>query len=72
VFAGEEQPGAMERLVIRIEREVDTSLREEVTRRVREAVSLRPEVEFVARGALYDHERSIKTKRIVDLRAKAE
>lgn len=70
VFAGEERPGAMERLVIRIEREVDTSLQEEVTRRVREAVSLRPEVEFVARGTLYDHERSIKTKRIVDLRAK--
>lgn len=72
VFAGEERPGAMERLVIRIEREANTSLQEEVTRRVREAVSLRPEVEFVARGALYDHERSIKTKRIIDLRAKAE
>jgi phenylacetate-CoA ligase len=72
VFAGEERPGAMERLVIRIEREVDTSLQEEVTRRVREAVSLRPEVEFVARGTLYDHERSIKTKRIVDLRPKEE
>jgi phenylacetate-CoA ligase len=72
VFAGEERPGAMERLVIRIEREADTSLQEEVTRRVRAAVSLRPEVEFVARGTLYDHERSIKTKRIVDLRAKAE
>jgi phenylacetate-coenzyme A ligase PaaK-like adenylate-forming protein len=51
---------------------VDTSLQEEVTRRVREAVSLRPEVEFVARGTLYDHERSIKTKRIVDLRPKEE
>jgi phenylacetate-coenzyme A ligase PaaK-like adenylate-forming protein len=43
-------------------------LREEVTRCVREAVSLRPEVEFVARGALYDQERSIKAKRVVDLR----
>jgi phenylacetate-CoA ligase len=72
VFAGEELPGGMERLVIRIEREADNSFQEEVTRRVREAVSLRPEVEFVARGTLYDHERSIKTKRIVDLRTKAE
>ena len=70
VFAGEDAPGAMERLVIRIEQDEseDTRLREEVTRRVREAVSLRPEVEFVARGALYDHERSIKAKRVLDLR----
>ena len=69
VFADEDRPGAMERLVIRIEREADTVLRDEVTRRVREAVSLRPEVEFVARGTLYDHERSIKAKRVLDLRA---
>jgi len=70
VFAAEERPGAMERLVIRIEQDVDTSLHEDVVRRVREAVSLRPEVEFVARGTLYDHERSIKAKRIIDLRNK--
>jgi hypothetical protein len=37
---------------------------------VREAVSLRPEIEFVARGLIYDHEQSIKTKRVVDLRNK--
>jgi phenylacetate-CoA ligase len=70
VFAAEERPGGMERLVIRIEREADTTLQEEVTRRVREAVSLRPEVEFVSCGTLYDHEHSIKTKRIVDLRTR--
>jgi phenylacetate-coenzyme A ligase PaaK-like adenylate-forming protein len=68
VFADEDRPGAMERLVIRIEREADTILQDEVTRRVREAVSLRPEVEFVARGVLYDHELSIKAKRVLDLR----
>jgi phenylacetate-coenzyme A ligase PaaK-like adenylate-forming protein len=68
VFAGADRPGAMERLVIRIERDADVSLREEVTRCVRQAVSLRPEVEFVVRGALYDQERSIKAKRVVDLR----
>jgi phenylacetate-CoA ligase len=72
VIAGDDRPGAMERLVIRIERETDAALAEEVTRRVRAAVSLRPEVEFVARGALYDQERSIKAKRVLDLRPKSE
>jgi phenylacetate-CoA ligase len=68
VFADAGAPNAMERLVIRIEREEDSGLRYDVIRRVREAVSLRPEIEFVARGAIYDHEQSIKTKRVVDLR----
>jgi phenylacetate-CoA ligase len=72
VLAGPERPGAMERLVIRIEHGPDDVLREEVTQRVRAAVSLRPEVELVARGTLYDQERSIKTKRVVDLRDKAD
>jgi phenylacetate-coenzyme A ligase PaaK-like adenylate-forming protein len=74
VFADADRPGAMERLMIRIEQGggADASLREEVARRVRAAVSLRPEVEFVARGALYDQERSIKAKRVLDLRAKVE
>jgi len=55
-------------LVIRIECDADDGLRDEVARRVRGAVSLRPEVEFVARGVLYDQERSIKAKRVLDLR----
>jgi phenylacetate-coenzyme A ligase PaaK-like adenylate-forming protein len=60
--------------VIRIERDkgTDAALREQVTQRVRAAVSLRPEVEFVARGALYDQERSIKARRVLDLRAKMD
>ena len=58
-------------MVIRIEHAEDAGLREAAIARVREAVSLRPEIEFVARGALYDHEQSIKTRRVVDLR-KAE
>jgi phenylacetate-coenzyme A ligase PaaK-like adenylate-forming protein len=70
VFAAASAPDAMERLVIRIERDADVAVRDDVIRRVREAVSLRPEVEFVACGALYDHERSIKARRIVDLRSK--
>jgi phenylacetate-CoA ligase len=72
VFAPEERSGAMERLIVRIERERDPDLGEEVMRRVRAAVSLRPDVEFVARGALYDEARSIKAKRVIDLRTKAE
>jgi phenylacetate-coenzyme A ligase PaaK-like adenylate-forming protein len=66
---------AMDRLVIRIEQGASdwaasdaATLGAEIARRVREAVSLRPEVEFVARGELYDHERSIKAKRVLDLR----
>jgi phenylacetate-coenzyme A ligase PaaK-like adenylate-forming protein len=70
VFAGEERPGTMERLIVRIERESDAAFADQVTQRVRAAVSLRPEVEFVARGVLYDQERSIKAKRVVDLRQK--
>jgi phenylacetate-coenzyme A ligase PaaK-like adenylate-forming protein len=68
VFADAAAPGAMERLVVRIERDRDTALADEVMRRLRAAVSLRPEVEFVARGVLYDQERSIKAKRVLDLR----
>jgi phenylacetate-CoA ligase len=71
VFARDDAPGAMDRMVIRIEREGgegDGPLRERLITGVQRAVSLRPEVEFVPRGALYDQERSIKAKRIVDLR----
>jgi phenylacetate-coenzyme A ligase PaaK-like adenylate-forming protein len=84
LFRREDRPGAMDEMVVRIEfddaecggagshRRTRGSLREEVVRRVREAVSLRPEVAFEARGALYDHERSIKAKRVVDSRKTVE
>jgi phenylacetate-CoA ligase len=78
VFAREQEADAMDRLVIRLERDADLdamaegALRDVVIRRVREAISLRPEVEFVDRGQLYDHERGIKTKRVLDLRSSAE
>ncbi len=72
VFMRESGPDAMDRMVIRIERDgavpETAPVADEIVRRVREAVSLRPEVEFVARGTLYDHERTIKAKRVVDLR----
>jgi phenylacetate-coenzyme A ligase PaaK-like adenylate-forming protein len=84
VFTRENVPGAMDRLVVRIEFDENSplqsgmagwnaaALREEVERRVRDAVSLRPEVELERRGALYDHERSIKAKRVIDLRTTVE
>jgi phenylacetate-CoA ligase len=72
VFAEAAGAGAMERLIVRLERDADAGLCEEVTRRVRDAVALRPEVEFVARGTLYDPERSIKAKRVLDLRKRGE
>ncbi|MFL4985787.1 MAG: phenylacetate--CoA ligase family protein [Xanthobacteraceae bacterium] len=62
--------GAMDQLVVRIESDDGDAapLAEQVTRRVRDAVSLKPDVEFVSPGELYDHERSIKAKRVLDLR----
>jgi phenylacetate-coenzyme A ligase PaaK-like adenylate-forming protein len=69
---------AMDRLVIRLERDAsldpmaEETLRDIVIRRVREAVSLRPEVEFVERGQIYEHEREIKTKRVLDLRSSSK
>jgi hypothetical protein len=39
---------------------------------VQRAVSLRPEIELVMRGSLYDQERSIKMRRVIDLRPPAE
>ena len=72
IFRREEKVGAMDEMVLRIEHGEDAALREVAIARVRDAVSLRPEVEFVARGALYDHEQSIKTKRVVDLRKMVE
>jgi phenylacetate-coenzyme A ligase PaaK-like adenylate-forming protein len=75
VFMRQDEPGAMDRMVIRIEQGAShaapshaATFGGEIARRVREAVSLRPEIEFVARGELYDHERSIKAKRVLDLR----
>jgi phenylacetate-coenzyme A ligase PaaK-like adenylate-forming protein len=75
VFARDDAPAAMDRMMIRIEREGGegaAALRERLTASVQRAVSLKPEVEFVPRGALYDEVRSIKARRVVDLRPKAE
>ena len=73
VFLRDDAAGAMDRMMIRIERDAeDAALRDRLITGVQQAVSLRPEVEFVARGALYDQERSIKAKRVLDLRPKVD
>ena len=73
VFLRDEAPGAMDRMVIRIEREGDhAALRERLIAGVQQAVSVRPEVEFVPRGTLYDEARSIKARRVLDLRKAVE
>jgi phenylacetate-coenzyme A ligase PaaK-like adenylate-forming protein len=73
VFMRDDTPGAMDRMVIRIERDgEDLGLRERLIASVQQAVSLRPEVEFVPRGALYDEARAIKARRVLDLRKSVE
>ena len=75
VFTRDQAPGAMDQMVIRIERgrngeeTREASIREAIVeQRVRAAVLLRPLVEFVPHRELYNHEQSIKSKRVVDLR----
>jgi phenylacetate-coenzyme A ligase PaaK-like adenylate-forming protein len=70
VFARE--PGAMDRMLVRIEGSADAALGGRLTAAIQQAVSLRPEIEFVPRGALYDQERSIKARRVLDLRPKVD
>jgi phenylacetate-coenzyme A ligase PaaK-like adenylate-forming protein len=83
LFRRQDRPGAMDEMVVRIEVDAESagesasrrtrdSLHDEVVRRVREAVSVRPEVAFEARGTLYDQERSIKARRVVDSRKTVE
>ncbi len=69
MFARRGAPGDMERSVIRIERDADTA--RATTRWC--GACVRPyrcarRSSSLARGALYDHERVIKAKRVVDLR----
>ncbi|MFQ5693813.1 MAG: hypothetical protein ACE5IM_12305 [Nitrospinota bacterium] len=84
VFTREDRPGAMDELVVRVESAPSPApgrvsdgqgdaegVREAIVRRVREAASIRPGVEFVPRGELYDQERSIKARRVVDLRPRS-
>lgn len=71
-FARADAPGAMDDMVIRLETGGSDALRATVTESLRNAVSMRPTVEFVARGTLYDQRRSIKARRIIDSRPRAD
>jgi phenylacetate-coenzyme A ligase PaaK-like adenylate-forming protein len=62
------ETGAMDRMLVRIEGDDDAGLCERLIAAIQQAVSLRPEIEFVARGALYDEARSLKARRVLDLR----
>jgi phenylacetate-CoA ligase len=66
------ETGAMDRMLVRIEGDDDAGLCERLIAAIQQAVSLRPEIEFVARGALYDEARSLKARRVLDLRPPTE
>jgi phenylacetate-coenzyme A ligase PaaK-like adenylate-forming protein len=66
------ETGAMDRMLVRIEGEDDVGVRERLTAAIQQAVSLRPDIEFVARGVLYDEARSLKARRVLDLRPPVE
>jgi phenylacetate-coenzyme A ligase PaaK-like adenylate-forming protein len=66
------ESGAMDRMLVRIEGEDDAGMRERLTVAIQQAVSVRPDIEFVARGALYDEARSLKARRVLDLRPGVE
>jgi phenylacetate-coenzyme A ligase PaaK-like adenylate-forming protein len=72
VFSRDEGPSGMDRMTLRIEADDGTALPDDLAELVQRAVSLRPEIELVARGSLYDQERSIKMRRVIDLRPPAE
>lgn len=76
VFRRDEAPGAMDEMLIRIEREgtmdaAAEALRDTIVQCLRAAVSMRPSVVFEPPGTLYD-ESSIKAKRVLDTRKAAE
>jgi phenylacetate-coenzyme A ligase PaaK-like adenylate-forming protein len=72
VFSRDEGPSGMDRMTLRIEADDSAALPDDLAELVQRAVSLRPEIELVARGSLYDQERSIKMRRVIDLRPPAE
>ncbi len=71
-FTREDRPGAMDDMIVRVELAEDASLRDRITEELRDAVSMRPTVQFVGRGTLYDQRESLKLRRIVDSRPKAD
>lgn len=71
-FAREDVPGAMDSMILRLELTADDGLTDRISTDIRTAVSMRPTVEYVARGTLYDQDKSIKLKRVIDSRTRAD
>lgn len=60
---------SMDRLILRVAPTArDDGLPERVAERVKTAIGVRPEVELVERDAIYDPERSLKSRRLIDRR----
>jgi phenylacetate-CoA ligase len=71
-FRRDDTPGAMDEMILRLELDGDDSARDKITADIRSAVSMRPEIRFVDRGTLYDQSKSIKLRRIIDSRPRAD
>ena len=71
-FAREDAPGAMDDMIVRLELTADDVLAYRISEDLREAVSMRPTIDFVPRGTLYDEAKSLKLRRIIDSRPRAD
>ena len=71
-FARDDVPGAMDSMILRLELAADDGLTDKISTDIRTAVSMRPTLEYVARGTLYDQDKSIKLKRVIDSRPPAD
>lgn len=71
-FRRDDAPGAMDEMILRLELDGDDVLRDRISMDIRTAVSMRPDVQFVDRGTLYDQSKSIKLRRIIDSRPPAD
>ena len=71
-FAREDKPGAMDDMIVRLELTGDDTLAAKISEDLRAAVSMRPTVDFVRRGTLYDQAKSLKLRRVIDSRPPAD
>ena len=71
-FRRDDAPGAMDEMILRLELDGDDRTREKISTDIRTAVSMRPDLQFVDRGTLYDQAKSIKLRRIIDSRPPAD
>ena len=71
-FARNDKPGAMDDMIVRLELAGDDTLASKISEDLRGAVSMRPTVDFVPRGTLYDQAKSLKLRRVIDSRPPAD